>query len=157
MANKNKTIIINGFLCNPSLVDGPGYRTVLFLQGCNAKCPGCHNPSSWDINNGVKINIDDLANLIRKKCQNKKITISGGEPLLQEDALLLLFDKIKDFDICLYTGKNYEDISPNIKKYLKYIKVGKYIQKFRTTTMPYIGSSNQKFMEVFKDEQTEQK
>ena len=78
---------INSIMNNPSLCDGYGYRTVLFLQGCNLRCPGCQNPSTWDINKGSLIDVKELAQQLREKCLNKKLTISGGEPLLQTDAL----------------------------------------------------------------------
>lgn len=141
-------IVINKIMNNPSLCDGPGYRTVLFLQGCDKKCPGCHNSSTWDINKGTIIDIDDLVEKIKSICFNKKLTITGGEPLLQKEALEKLLEKLGGFDICLYTGNNIIDVPKTILKYLRFIKYGKYIQSLRSTTIPYVGSTNQVFMEV---------
>lgn len=139
---------INSIMENPSLCDGQGYRTVLFLQGCNLKCPGCQNPSTWDIEKGTLISSADLASILRKKCINKKLTISGGEPLLQADALIDLLEELKDFDLCLYTGHELSEVPQSILKYLKYIKVGRFEKALKTTTKPYVGSKNQQFLEV---------
>ena len=110
---------INSIMNNPSLCDGYGYRTVLFLQGCNLRCPGCQNPSTWDINKGTLIDVKELADILRIKCINKKLTISGGEPLLQQEALKDLLIELKDFDLCLYTGHEYNEVPKEILKYLK--------------------------------------
>lgn len=139
---------INSIMDNPSLCDGYGYRTVLFLQGCNLRCLGCQNPSTWDINKGTKIEVNELATILRKRCLNKKLTISGGEPLLQKDSLLELFRLLNDFDLCLYTGHELSDVPQEILAYLKYIKVGGFVKELRTTTKAFVGSSNQIFMEV---------
>ena len=76
------SIRINSIMSNPSLCDGYGYRTVVFLQGCNLHCPGCHNRSTWDIDKGTLIDVKELATILKEKSLNKKITISGGEPLI---------------------------------------------------------------------------
>lgn len=145
---------INSIMNNPSLCDGYGYRTVLFLQGCNLRCPGCQNPSTWDINKGTLIGVKELAQQLREKCLNKKLTISGGEPLLQTDALKELLEELKDFDLCLYTGHELNEVPQEILKYLKYIKVGSFKKELKTTIKPFVGSTNQKFMEVKHDEET---
>ena len=133
---------------NPSLCDGLGYRTVLFLQGCDLQCIGCQNKSTWDLTKGIKKDIKVLAQELREKCFNKKLTISGGEPLMQAGALRELLEELKDFDLCLYTGHELNEVPQSILTYLKYIKVGRFVQELRTTTKPFVGSSNQRFMEV---------
>lgn len=145
-------IYIHSIMKNPSLCDGIGYRTVLFLQGCDLRCKGCQNKSTWDISAGIKMEVTDLAQELRKKCFNKELTISGGEPLMQQEALIELFDQLKDFDLCLYTGHELGEISPKILSYLRYVKVGPFIQELKTTTKPFVGSTNQQFIEVSHNE-----
>lgn len=141
-------IYINSIMKNPSLCDGIGYRTVLFLQGCDLQCIGCQNKSTWDLTKGIKKDVKALAREIREKCFNKELTISGGEPLMQAGALRELLEELKDFDLCLYTGHELNEVPQSILTYLKYIKVGRFVQELRTTTKPFVGSSNQRFLEV---------
>ena len=74
------------------LVDGPGIRYVVFLQGCMLRCKYCHNPETWDINGKCQtISAKELVNKIsRFKSyfgEDGGVTFSGGEPLLQPDFL----------------------------------------------------------------------
>ncbi len=139
---------INSIDYSGSIVDGPGVRTVLFVQGCERKCVECHNPTTWDKNKGFLVNINDIIIELRKRCNNKKLTISGGEPLLQYPVILELVKNIQDFDIALYTGFELQEVPKEILKFIKYIKVGCFIKEKRTTITPYIGSSNQKFIKL---------
>jgi anaerobic ribonucleoside-triphosphate reductase activating protein len=141
-------ININSIDYSGSIVDGPGIRTVLFVQGCEHYCIGCHNPSTWDFNKGKKRNIEHLIKELRANVINKKLTISGGEPLLQYPAILELIKGLPDFNIVLYTGFEYKDIPKKLVNYLDHIKVGKFIQNKRCTMIPYIGSTNQQFLNL---------
>jgi anaerobic ribonucleoside-triphosphate reductase activating protein len=141
-------IRINSIDYSGSIVDGPGVRTVLFLQGCHRKCEECHNPSTWDDKCGKLTDINELVQELKNKCLNRKITISGGEPLLQCDEVLVLIQKLSDFEIVLYTGYELDDIPKDILTILDYIKVGPYLKDKRTTITPYIGSTNQKFIKL---------
>ncbi len=146
-------LLINSIMENPSLCDGYGYRTVLFLQGCDIRCEGCQNGSTWDISKGKKVEVEKIAREIRAKCKNKKLTISGGEPLMQKEALMDLLESLKDFDLCLYTGHDIAEVPDGILKYLKYIKYGPFVKKLKTTIKPFVGSENQVFMEVKRNEE----
>lgn len=148
-------LLINSIMHNPSLCDGYGYRAVLFLQGCDIRCKGCQNKSAWDINKGKKVEVKKLAEEIRRRCKNKKLTISGGEPLMQKEALVELLESLKDFDLCLYTGHDISDVPQGILKYLKYIKYGPFVERLKTTIKPFVGSENQVFTEVEHDEKAE--
>lgn len=141
---------INSIRYNNSVVDGPGIRTVLFMQGCDLHCKGCQNKSTWNINKGIEIDIDDLVNELNKKVFNKKITISGGEPLMQKEALIELVNKLSNlsFDIALYTGHQKKDVPTILFEKIKYLKTGNFIQKLKTTIKPFVGSENQVFEEV---------
>ena len=117
-------IVINSIRWNNSLVDGPGIRTVIFMQGCDIRCKGCHNASSWDINKGTMYDIDKLVEILDSKSINKKITISGGEPLFQKEALIELIDCLykKNFNIALYTGHSKKDVPNEILNKINYLK-----------------------------------
>lgn len=76
-------------------VDGPGVRSVVFVQGCALRCPYCHNPDTWDINAGTLVDAQDVFSRI---CRYKSyfgreggVTVSGGEPLLQPEFVTELF------------------------------------------------------------------
>lgn len=82
------------------LVDGPGVRYVIFLQGCNMRCEYCHNPETWDFDSQkMIISPQDMFNKAyryknywtKKGQPNGGITVSGGEPLLQIDFVSELF------------------------------------------------------------------
>ena len=80
-------------------VDGPGVRFVIFTQGCHMRCQFCHNPDTWNMEDGEEMSADDLLKqALRYKSYWKNkggITVSGGEPLLQMDFLIELFTKAK--------------------------------------------------------------
>ena len=141
-------IYIHSIMKNPSLCDGIGYRTVLFLQGCDLHCSGCHNQETWEITKGSRLTVAELADTLRKSCINKELTISGGEPLLQVDAVYELITLLSDFDICLYTGHDIREVPKKILDKIHYLKYGPYMEKLKTTTTPFIGSSNQVFTEI---------
>lgn len=141
-------VYINSIRFNRSLVDGPGVRTVLFFQGCDIHCKGCQNPSSWDIKNGISYDVEELADLLKQKVINKKLTLSGGEPLLQKNAVVELIDKLPDFDIVLYTGHDLDEVPKDILRKINYIKTGAFVEELKTSTTPYVGSTNQTFMKV---------
>lgn len=74
------------------LVDGPGIRYVVFLQGCQLRCLYCHNPETRDlVGKSYEISAEELVQKIaRFKTyfgQHGGVTFSGGEPLLQPDFL----------------------------------------------------------------------
>ncbi len=80
------------------LVDGPGIRTVVFLNGCKLRCLYCHNPEMWKIKD-YNMTVDELVNkILRYKPyykDNGGVTFSGGEPLLQSDYLLEVCKHLK--------------------------------------------------------------
>ena len=81
------------------LVDGPGIRTVIFLDGCTLRCKYCHNPETWAMNE-VNYDTDELVKKILRnkpyfKRNNGGVTFSGGEPLLQINFLLDICEKLK--------------------------------------------------------------
>lgn len=143
-------IYINSIVYNNSLVDGPGIRSLIFFQGCDIHCQGCQNESTWDISKGHKVEVSELITEIKRNVRNKKITITGGEPLYQEDGLLELLKGLEGFDIALYTGHIKESIPNEILERVTYLKSGPFVERLKTSVMPYVGSSNQKFEKVGK-------
>lgn len=140
-------IRIHGILPE-SMADGPGLRTVVFVQGCDRRCPGCHNPGSWDEHGGTLYSVEDLDRKIVGIAVTRRVTISGGEPLLQLAAVIELARSLKSkgFDLCLYTGRDESEVPHEIFAIFDALKTGPYDMKTRTSVLPYVGSINQKFM-----------
>lgn len=79
-------------------VDGPGIRTVFFMQGCPARCLYCHNPDSWSKKAKQEITVDGVVD-IAKRCKpyygsEGGVTFSGGEPLMQGKFLIEAMDAL---------------------------------------------------------------
>ena len=75
-------------------VDGPGVRLVVFVQGCPMRCLYCHNPDTWKMTGGTELSTEQiLAQYEKNRAFYSKggITVSGGEPLVQMDAVTELF------------------------------------------------------------------
>ena len=103
-------------------VDGPGIRFVIFMQGCNLKCKYCQNRDTWDINGGNSYTVKEvIEKLMRYKnymiASNGGVTLSGGEPLLQQDFVIALFQELKKQNIstCIDTSGMFE-ITDKIKQ-----------------------------------------
>jgi len=82
------------------LVDGPGVRCVVFMQGCAMRCKYCHNPDTWHLHSGQEIEAEDLFAKIRRfrpyfESSGGGVTFSGGEPLLQKEFLIDLLRRCK--------------------------------------------------------------
>ncbi len=90
-------------------VDGPGVRYVVFLQGCPMRCLYCHNPDTWPLNGGEEM---EASYIIEQYKRNEGfytdggLTVTGGEPLVQIDFLLELFELCKQNNIhtCIDTS-----------------------------------------------------
>ncbi len=86
-----------------SAADGPGVRFYSFLQGCNMRCKYCHNPDTWNMNDGEEMTSDELLKrALRYKSYWKDsggITVSGGEPLLHIDFLIDFFRRAKEYGV----------------------------------------------------------
>lgn len=110
MNNENVTGRIHSFE-SLGAVDGPGIRFVIFMQGCHLKCKYCQNRDTWDINSGEQYTVKQVVEKIMRYknyivASNGGVTLSGGEPLLQQDFVISLFQELKKQNIstCLDTS-----------------------------------------------------
>ncbi len=122
MSSGNITGRINSIQSMGTL-DGPGIRYVVFMQGCNLRCGCCHNPDTWDINQGELVTPQELCD---KATRYKSyfgstggVTISGGEPLLQPNFVKELFELCHENSIntCLDTSGSI--LNDNVRSLLK--------------------------------------
>ena len=141
-------------LSSYSSVDGPGLRTVVWFQGCPHHCVGCHNPMTQSLDQGYCVSVDDLMGQI-ESLNNKKITLSGGDPFLQPLALLDLVERLKglDYDIWCYTGYTFEDClnHPILTACLRHMDMlvdGKFEQSMMDHSLMFRGSKNQRIIDL---------
>lgn len=128
---------------------GPGWRTAIWVQGCNLACSGCWNKDLWPKKGGEDMPIKKLYDRIISNELIEGITILGGEPLQQADTLLPFLNLIKKAKktIFLYTGYEYEELDEVQSKCIELADIvvsGRYEEEKRDLHLKWRGSSNQK-------------
>lgn len=144
--------------------NGDGFRTAVFVAGCNIHCPGCFNKSAWDFHAGKPMD-DDIINKILDSIQPDYIeglSILGGEPLDpdNQEGVKKLIDKFrrrfgKTKNIWLWTGYPLNNLpdTPYINyiiNMIDYIIDGPYIDRLSDVDLKYRGSSNQRIINLQK-------
>lgn len=134
-----------------SEVLGPYKRYILWVQGCERHCKGCIAKDSWDLNGGTTENINDVVNDILSVSEIEGITISGGEPFLQADALCELIREVKtkrDLGVIVYTGFSYNEIKDNsLTKLCDLMIDGEYVDELNDD-LSLRGSLNQNIIPI---------
>jgi len=144
-----------------SIVDGEGLRTVIWCQGCNRACKGCHNPGTWNPNAGEFVKVESIIIALSKLKGQRGITFSGGEPMLQPEACKRIAEwakREKNWDVWCFSGYTYEEIKAEGGEkweFLKCIDVlidGKFDLAKRDISLKFKGSSNQRVIRLNKGE-----
>lgn len=145
-------------LVDDSIVDGPGLRLAVFVQGCLHACPGCHNPETHALKAGRLIAIAEILDRYRDNPLLDGITFSGGEPFLQALPLACLAKMIHGLGgtVITYTGYVFEDLAcggniPSSAAMLleetDLLVDGPYIEALRSLDLEYRGSANQRLLD----------
>lgn len=104
----------------PVRVLGPGTRAGLWLQGCTIRCFGCISRDTWPADETKAVEVEAILDWVRalSPADVDGVTISGGEPLDQPDALLELLRGLHEWrgtlghpiDFLCYSGRGWEEV-----------------------------------------------
>ncbi|HOO56456.1 MAG TPA: 4Fe-4S single cluster domain-containing protein, partial [bacterium] len=127
----------------------------IWVQGCPKSCPGCISPDARPVNGGESVSVSELAEWILGTGGIEGVTISGGEPMLQSEALFDLITEVRqacNLGVVCYTGFTIEELiqegTSEQKLLLKEIDMlidGPYIQE-KHENLLWRGSSNQRLI-----------
>ena len=143
-------------VANDSIVDGPGIRTTIFVQGCPHHCFGCHNPETWPFEGGTEMSAEELFAIVRKNPLCHGVTFSGGEPFAQAEALLPLAKLLKEagYELASYTGYTFEQLlqgSEAQRALMRAVDVlidGPFVLSQRSLELNFRGSRNQRVLNM---------
>lgn len=149
-------------IVNDSYVDGPGRRTTIFMQGCPLACRGCQNRHLWPNEGGQLYKAKTLASEVYNQAKasqgrpDPNITISGGEPFAQAEALAAVVCELRNLGtghVIIYSGYTWEELQemPFAAETLVWTNVlvdGRYNVHQDTSWMQYRGSANQRPIDV---------
>ena len=138
-----------------SIVDGPGIRFVLFLQGCRLRCPGCQNPQTWDFDGGTLVPSDEVLARIKENPLVHGVTFSGGEPFEQAEALLPLANELKaqGYHLMAFSGFTLEQLVQKpencaLLEQLDLLVDGPFIEAQKSLDLRFRGSRNQRILNM---------
>lgn len=146
-------------LVTDSIVDGPGYRTAIFTQGCPHHCEGCHNPESHAYDGGKEWTLDEVEAKFSGNPLLDGITLSGGEPFEQAAACAELARRAhqKGLNVWAFSGYLYPRLAEKAKTdegiaaLLNEVDVlvdGPFILAERSLDLLYCGSKNQRLIDM---------
>lgn len=149
-------------IINNDVVNGYDVCVSYWCQGCHFRCPGCHNPQTWDFNGGYDADENELIDKIIKSISEngiqRNLSILGGEPLCNENISFTyrLIHEVKreypNIKIFCWTGYKFEDLVDScLSLILSSVDVlvdGKFDINNRDITLPFRGSKNQRVIDV---------
>ncbi len=154
--NSYNSIRIAGVV-RESIVDGPGFRFVVFCQGCPHGCPGCHNPATHDFEGGYDCELQKIIDAVDANPLLDGVTFSGGEPFCQPEAFYKLGVELKkrNLNLLAYTGYTYEELismeDESVNKLLSILDLlvdGRFVLEERDLTLLFRGSKNQRVIDM---------
>ena len=134
-------------------VNGSGIRVSIFFSGCNFHCKNCFNSELWDFNYGIPFTEETINKISELLAPDyiKGLSILGGEPFHNYDAVIKLIKKVKEIypnkDIWIWTGYKFDDIPEKCKDILDLADVivdGRYEEDKRDLSIAFRGSTNQR-------------
>ena len=149
---KTEVLLNVANICHLSKVNGPGIRSVVWVQGCRRNCPGCINPHTHP---HKIVKLLDPVELGKRLCQIRQtngITLSGGEPFEQAEACGILAETVKNQgkNVMVFTGFPFDQIitcqNTDVHHFLGLIDLvvaGPYIQELACESRLWQASSNQ--------------
>lgn len=139
-----------------------GVCVSFWTQGCPHRCPGCHNPETWDFDGGLDLPEDYLERISEGITANglqRNLSILGGEPLCDENKKLtnsiinFVTNKFKNIKVTIWTGYTLENliskndsILENILSKVYLLVDGPFIKEQRSLNIPLRGSKNQRLL-----------
>lgn len=140
-----------------SIVDGPGLRFTLFVQGCPHHCAGCHNPTTHAFDGGKEMSTTDIIRIMLANPLTDGLTLSGGEPFCQPEACAVIARAAKEhgLNVWAYSGWEFdhlfEDPNPAVRELLTLCDVlvdGPFLLSERSLGLRWRGSRNQRVLNV---------
>ena len=138
------------------IVNGPGTRCTLFVAGCVHQCVGCYNKSTWRLNSGRPLTVQQeeqlIADLNDTRIPRQGLSLSGGDPLHPANVpeVLRLVKRVRrecaGKDIWLWTGYRLAELTSEQQAVVALINVlidGKFVASLKDPSLLWRGSSNQ--------------
>ncbi|MCL1933467.1 MAG: radical SAM protein [Candidatus Azobacteroides sp.] len=148
MVKKRNILYVHDFI-PVTEAEGPGKRACIWVQGCSIRCKGCMVPHTWEQNEGQAVFIDDLFDQLSSNQEIEGLTVLGGEPMDQAEALLPLLVKVKkiNLSIIVFTGYYLNQLTAIAQKQIvelcDLLIDGPYVKTLTDFSRPWIGSKNQ--------------
>lgn len=139
------------------MLNGDGLRAVLWVAGCEHRCPNCQNPVTWDIDGGLPFDAEAETELFAalNKPYISGVTFSGGDPLHHQNRseVTRLAKKVRASfpakTVWLYSGYTWEEVKDlEIMKYTNVFVDGRYVDAQRDVQLFWRGSANQRVIDV---------
>jgi anaerobic ribonucleoside-triphosphate reductase activating protein len=139
-----------------SIVDGPGIRATVFCQGCPHRCPGCHNPDTWEFGCGTPMEETTILEIIKENPLCRGVTFSGGEPFAQAEGFARLGKLLKaaGYEVAAYTGYTFEQLLAGTQAQRELLETldmlidGPFLLEQKSLELIFRGSCNQRILDV---------
>ena len=157
---QSETLVRIGAFEPLSMVAGPGARAILWVTGCQRRCPNCIKPEFLPFDVGEYVEVNELAKRILACNLITGVTFSGGEPFEQSLALSKLSKLVRDagLDVLVYSGYSLSDLVAQPKRFgalleqLDWLIDGQYEDDLHGP-LQYRGSENQRLLKRNKEGQ----